>query len=453
MTRQVLQNGETHGIIRGKINANFLEVYNSMLTSADVLLKTNNTPYTPINPYNPATKLYADSVVTGFKSMYDPNFIERDVFNRENHYGDISSENVIQDSNHRFASDTEKSIWNAKEPAIGTKNSAFNKNFGSNADTVSEGNHLHTGVYEPFNPSLASHVGTTSGNPHHVTSAEITKTGGGTVQDHINDSSNPHVVNAAQIGAATTVQLTAHIDNISNPHSVTKTQVGLSLVDNTSDINKPVSTATQTALNLKRDKTDNEFSNLKAGDVDGGNYFEISTTGKVKAYGGSRFRKTVTIKANGAELHPTQSPQYINYKGSRVLSFSASANQTLYFQAKIPYDYEPGTDIEFYVYAVFLSSTTGVRRYTLTHSWANDQAIFPTETSVVKDFSAVQAADYNISGSFGNISGTGKQPRSILLCSLTRNGDDAADTEPGATIVVFMNFSYTANSLGEQVLP
>ena len=45
--------------------------------------------------------------------------------------------------------------------------------------------------------------------------------------------------------------LNAHETNTSNPHNVTKSQVGLSNVDNTSDINKPVSTAQQTALNLK----------------------------------------------------------------------------------------------------------------------------------------------------------------------------------------------------------
>ncbi len=41
----------------------------------------------------------------------------------------------------------------------------------------------------------------------------------------------------------------AHATNTSNPHSVTKTQVGLSNVDNTSDVNKPVSTAQTTAIN------------------------------------------------------------------------------------------------------------------------------------------------------------------------------------------------------------
>ena len=50
---------------------------------------------------------------------------------------------------------------------------------------------------------------------------------------------------------ATVVNLNAHTTDKTNPHVVTKTQVGLSNVDNTSDANKPISTATQTALNTK----------------------------------------------------------------------------------------------------------------------------------------------------------------------------------------------------------
>ena len=50
--------------------------------------------------------------------------------------------------------------------------------------------------------------------------------------------------------------LTTHINNKANPHQVTKKQVGLSNVDNTSDANKPISNATQTALNGKFSATD-----------------------------------------------------------------------------------------------------------------------------------------------------------------------------------------------------
>lgn len=42
--------------------------------------------------------------------------------------------------------------------------------------------------------------------------------------------------------------LQAHVQDESNPHSVTKAQVGLGNVDNTSDTNKPVSTAQATAI-------------------------------------------------------------------------------------------------------------------------------------------------------------------------------------------------------------
>ena len=50
--------------------------------------------------------------------------------------------------------------------------------------------------------------------------------------------------------------LNAHINNRTNPHRVTKEQIGLDQVDNTSDANKPISTATQNALNDKFSATE-----------------------------------------------------------------------------------------------------------------------------------------------------------------------------------------------------
>jgi hypothetical protein len=69
--------------------------------------------------------------------------------------------------------------------------------------------------------------------------------------------------------------LTSHTSNTSNPHATTKAQVGLGNADNTSDANKPISTATQTALNAKQDtlvsgtniKTINGTSVLGSGDI------------------------------------------------------------------------------------------------------------------------------------------------------------------------------------------
>lgn len=73
--------------------------------------------------------------------------------------------------------------------------------------------------------------------------------------DNTSDANKP--VSTAQATADTTVAsnaaaaLSTHTGNTSNPHSVTKTQVGLGNADNTSDAAKPVSTAQQTALDLK----------------------------------------------------------------------------------------------------------------------------------------------------------------------------------------------------------
>ena len=52
----------------------------------------------------------------------------------------------------------------------------------------------------------------------------------------------------------TNATLTAHTSNKANPHNVTKSQIGLGDVDNTSDLNKPISTATQIELNKKINK-------------------------------------------------------------------------------------------------------------------------------------------------------------------------------------------------------
>lgn len=50
-----------------------------------------------------------------------------------------------------------------------------------------------------------------------------------------------------------------------NPHNVTKSDVGLGNVDNTSDLNKPISTATQTALNAKEATANKDVSGGYAG--------------------------------------------------------------------------------------------------------------------------------------------------------------------------------------------
>lgn len=73
--------------------------------------------------------------------------------------------------------------------------------------------------------------------------------------DNTSDANKPisTATQSALNDKASTTSLNAHTSDTNNPHAVTKTQVGLGNVDNTSDVNKPISTATQTALNAKQD--------------------------------------------------------------------------------------------------------------------------------------------------------------------------------------------------------
>ena len=70
---------------------------------------------------------------------------------------------------------------------------------------------------------------------------------------------------SAQTAAQHAQSISAHLQNTDNPHAVSKAQVGLGNVDNTADMDKPVSTATQAALDLKADAAEvNAALDLKA---------------------------------------------------------------------------------------------------------------------------------------------------------------------------------------------
>lgn len=100
----------------------------------------------------------------------------------------------------------------------------------------------------------------------------------------------------ADIDAVQT-NLETHINNKTNPHEVTKAQVGLGNVDNTADTDKPISTATQTALDAKFSLT--EGNSLKT--------TADSLPDRIIAYiPGS------SIDATGETVSITEGTQYVN---------------------------------------------------------------------------------------------------------------------------------------------
>ncbi|MCA5960400.1 hypothetical protein LC724_08055 [Blautia sp. RD014234] len=139
------------------------------------------------------------------------------------------------------------------------------------------------GIAEGANKYVHPGSGT---NPHGTTKSDV---GLGNVPNVATNDQTPTYTEATTLAKLTSgeklsvalgkiskavTDLIAHIANKSNPHGVTKAQVGLGNVDNTSDANKPVSTAQQAALNSKLNTSLKGAANGLA---------ELDSTGKVPA--------------------------------------------------------------------------------------------------------------------------------------------------------------------------
>jgi len=99
--------------------------------------------------------------------------------------------------------------------------------------------------------------------------------------------------------AAVAGNLATHIADTANPHAVTKTQVGLGNVDNTSDVNKPVSTAQGTAIGLKKDDSMSTNKLLGRGTAGTGVIEEITIGTNLSLTG-------TTLNATGGVSFPLQ---------------------------------------------------------------------------------------------------------------------------------------------------
>lgn len=143
-------------------------------------------------------------------------------------------------------------------------------------------------------------------------------------------------------------------NNTTNPHNVTKSQIGLSNVDNTSDVNKPISNATSTALNSKQDtlvsgtniKTINGSSVLGSGNIVVIDGTSNQSVDGVKTFTSSPIVPTPTIGDNSTKAATTAfvkneipnalnatgtSPIYacrawVNFNGTGTVAIRASGN-------------------------------------------------------------------------------------------------------------------------------
>jgi len=139
---------------------------------------------------------------------------------------DVAATKVTQDTNHRFVTDAEKSTYNLKQDALVS---------GTNLKTLEGQSLLGSGNIDLTKSDVGlSNVDNTSDLNKPISTATQT------------------ALNAKEdtITAGTTSQ---YYRGDKTFQTLDKTAVGLSNVDNTSDVDKPVSTAQATAIGLKQD--------------------------------------------------------------------------------------------------------------------------------------------------------------------------------------------------------
>lgn len=114
---------------------------------------------------------------------------------------------------------------------------------------------------------------------------------------------------------------TAHINNISNPHKVTKSQIGLGNVNNTSDTNKPVSTAQQKAIDTAYANA-NAYADQKIADLINGAPETLDTLKEVAD--AIESSKTVEEALNNAIGTKANQTELDSHTGNNTVHLSAS---------------------------------------------------------------------------------------------------------------------------------
>ena len=140
---------------------------------------------------------------------------------------------------------------------------------------------------------------------------------------------------------------TTYVDNA--VAGITKGTIGLGNVDNTSDLNKPISTATQNALNATNGNVANN-TNAIAG-IKKTKVVTVTTTGWTQVTVNSRtlYKKTISLTA----IYDVPSVSLCNYDGTPVTSESAEEDYMLL--EDVGYD---ATAKELYLYGSDTPSTS-----------------------------------------------------------------------------------------------
>lgn len=229
---------------------------------------------------------------------------------------------------------------------------------GLDSSAFVKGTDIGTSV-EAHNTNIQGHIGIVAGNPHGTTAAQVgadpTGTATTTLSAHTAAGDpHPQYTTTAEAAAAAPVQLVAGKSGLV---TLVKADVGLGNVDNTSDANKPVSSAVSTALSAKADLVGGvvpanqlpsyvddvlEYANLATFPVTGesGKIYLAVDTNKQYRWSGS----TYVITGSDLALGETAATAFRGDQGKTAYDHSQAAHAPSNAEANVQSDWNQATD-------------------------------------------------------------------------------------------------------------
>ncbi len=196
-------------------------------------------------------------------------------------------------------------------------------------------------------------------------------------------------------------------------------------------------------------------THFRYSDVEVGNdasYVKLDKTYGVKLTGIDQW-DDMRFPVSAVKINPvTDKPDSVTIIGqTRGLGFDATASEWVTFNAQMSHAYREGTDIECHAHWMPSNTNTGTVVWQLEYVWANMNATYPSSVATAVGIAYLDGtARKHVYTDVAEISGTGKEISSMLLCRFGRNTDRSEDTYGADAVLIEVDFHYKKNTMGSK---
>lgn len=193
------------------------------------------------------------------------------------------------------------------------------------------------------------------------------------------------------------------------------------------------------------------------GDPAGGDYSSFEDDGRLTMHGDARPWNDLRVPGLDVRTTGSNAPSLTQWKtdgsgsnGIYLYEFVYNLEKEVFFTVQLPHSYDQATDIKPHVHYLGDTSENSVTvRWKFEYTWANVNGTFAANTTLsTVDETGDFTADKHIVTGLGTLTGTGKKESSILVCRLSRDGADAADTYSGSVLLLSIDFHFLVGKLG-----